>query len=75
VLRTKPSVDLTVLYGSAAGGSEQVRSGMDTLVDFRDDAQVSGRYSDSRARTGALLTATSVVVSFLGARALTTCHL
>ena len=30
---------------------------------------------DLRARTGALLTATSVVVSFLGARALTTSHL
>ncbi len=30
---------------------------------------------DLRARTGALLTATSVVVSFLGARALTTNHL
>jgi hypothetical protein len=30
---------------------------------------------DLRARTGALLTATSVVVSFLGARALTTVHL
>jgi hypothetical protein len=30
---------------------------------------------DLRARTGALLTATSVVVSFLGARALTTGHL
>jgi len=30
---------------------------------------------DLRARTGALLTATSVVVSFLGARALTTIHL
>jgi hypothetical protein len=30
---------------------------------------------DLRARTGALLTATSVVVSFLGARAITTAHL
>jgi len=30
---------------------------------------------DLRARTGALLTATSVVVSFLGTRALTTSHL
>ena len=30
---------------------------------------------DLRARTGALLTATSVVVSFLGVRALTTSHL
>ncbi len=30
---------------------------------------------DLRARTGALLTATSVVVSFLGARALSTSHL
>jgi hypothetical protein len=38
-----------------------------------DEQHVAVR--DLRARTGALLTATSVVVSFLGARALTTSHL
>jgi predicted nucleotidyltransferase len=40
-LRTEPNVDLVVLYGSAARGTEHARSDIDILVDFRDDAGAS----------------------------------
>jgi predicted nucleotidyltransferase len=39
--RTEPNVDLAVLYGSAARGSEHARSDVDILVAFRDDADRS----------------------------------
>lgn len=40
-LRTEPNVDLAVLYGSAARGSEHLGSDLDILVSFRDNTQAS----------------------------------
>jgi predicted nucleotidyltransferase len=39
--RTEPNVNLAVLYGSAARGSEHAHSDIDILIDFRDDAEAS----------------------------------
>jgi predicted nucleotidyltransferase len=39
--RTEPNVNLAVLYGSTARGSEHRRSDVDILVAFRDDTQAS----------------------------------
>lgn len=52
---------------------EIARTAYDVARSVLDEQHVAVR--DLRAHTGALLTATSVVVSFLGTRALTTGHL
>ena len=39
--RTEPNVNLAVLYGSTARGSEHRHSELDILVAFRDDTQAS----------------------------------
>ncbi len=58
----------------AHGGDRDVaRAALDVARAALDEQHVAVR--DLRAHTGALLTATSVVVSFLGTRALSTGHL